>query len=430
MARTVIFDATRIVERRNRMSPTGIDRVVLAYAGWLLSGSERLMPVVNRAGNLVPLPRERLARHVEDAHRSIASPGPSDEQHENWRRLVAALGSRPKGGQALRAGSEPVLGGWVRRASAAAGLALRARANVLEHGACYLNVGHSGLERPGLLAGIVARGAVPVVMIHDLIPISHPEFCGPLAADRHRLRVDGALEHAALIIANSNSTADDITSYAKRHARRLPPIHVGLLGVEPSFLKPPTEPISAPPYFVCVGTIEPRKNLAFLLMIWRRLAERMGPLAPHLVLVGNRGWENETVVDQLERSHVVTSLVHEVANLGDCHVASLVAGARALLAPSLAEGFDLPVVEALSLGTPVIASDIPVHRELAPPAMLIDPLDGPAWLAALKAAAVTPVRRSPYEPPTWESHFAGIRRVLALGEDNLAGAKEERLWFG
>ncbi|MHB8530041.1 MAG: glycosyltransferase family 4 protein [Caulobacteraceae bacterium] len=416
MPAAIVFDARRILERRDRASPTGIDRVVLAYARWLLAQPHLVLaPVSSWGGRIVPLRRESLARLVDAASRETAAAKAGGDEDGAWRRLMANLGSRPHAGPALRAGAGEPNGGWMRRTTKQASMLLRGRSGRLTPGVCYLNVGHSGLDHPELLAQIALRGAAPAVMIHDLIPITHPEYCGPGAPERHRRRLDATLAHAEIIIANSASTAEDIAAYARRHGRRLPRIHVGLLGVEPAFAQARAEPIVAPPYFVCVGTIEARKNLAFLLALWRRLAERMGALAPHLVLVGRRGWENEAVIDHLDRSPAVTSLVHEVANLGDAHLASLVAGARALLAPSLAEGFDLPVVEALSLGTPVIASDIVVHRELASPAQLIDPLDGPAWLAAIQAACVTGARAAPYEAPGWEAHFEGVGAALGLG---------------
>ena len=203
-------------------------------------------------------------------------------------------------------------------------------------------------------------------------------------------RLEAGLRHASVIIANSHSTADEIAAYAQGWDHPEPPVTVALLGLERAFIDEPMAAPASAPYFVFVGTIEARKNLAMLLTVWRRLAERMGRLTPKLVLAGARGWENESVIDQLDRSSAARSLVHEVANLDDAQMAALVAGARALLAPSLAEGFDLPVIEALALGTPVIASDIAAHRELAPSARLIDPLDGPGWLAAIQAACPHP----------------------------------------
>jgi len=172
--------------------------------------------------------------------------------------------------------------------------------------------------------------------------------------------------------------------------------------------------LRAPAYFVCVGTIEPRKNLAFLLTLWRRLADRMGEATPILVLAGQRGWENESIIDHLDRSPPIQRFVHEVSGLADAELAALIGGARALLSPSFSEGFNLPVAEALAAGTPVIASDIAVHRELADGAQLIDPLDGVAWMAAIEAATRERPETSARRPPGWPEHFAIVGKAMGL----------------
>jgi len=81
--------------------------------------------------------------------------------------------------------------------------------------------------------------------------------------------------------------------------------------------------------------------------------------------------------------------------------------ARALLSPSFIEGYGLPVVEALALGEPVIASDIASHREIGGDRVrLIDPLDGPAWKAAIERAMDERTQASPYAPESWPDYFA------------------------
>ncbi len=172
---------------------------------------------------------------------------------------------------------------------------------------------------------------------------------------------------------------------------------------------------SSRPYFIHVGTIEARKNLAQLLTLWRRLEERLGERTPSLVLVGRYGWENEAVLDHLQRSPNLQGIVHQAENLSDDALVRLMRGARAVLAPSAVEGFDLPAVEACTLGAPLIASDIPPHRELIPDADLIDPLDGLGWLEAIEQATLTP-RPAPgvYPPPRWSDHFDIVATMLGL----------------
>lgn len=405
MTRRVLFDVTRLLWREGRGSPTGIDRVVQAYGRWLASAEGiTVQPVAISGDDLVCVPASRLKSLIE----------PRDGESDG---AGAALM------QALEAGGPPYR--WDPRGlkpSSHLRLGLDAIVNAAARlsrpapdGDLYVNVAHSGLHKGDLLGKLARRGVRPVVMVHDLIPITHPEFCAPGAQARHRRRIEAVLAHADLVITNSQATADDLAAYARAEGARLPRTVAAPLGIELSFLQRGYEAKgpATRPYFVCVGTIEARKNLAFLLTIWRRIAERMGEAAPQLVLVGRRGWENEAVIDHLERSHAVRALVHEVGDLSDADLARVMAGARGLLAPSFAEGFDLPLIEALSLGVPAIASDIPVHRELAAPATLIDPTDGPAWIAAIEAACAPALHEGwSFSAMSWEGHFALVADAL------------------
>jgi glycosyltransferase involved in cell wall biosynthesis len=186
----------------------------------------------------------------------------------------------------------------------------------------------------------------------------------------------------------------------------------------PAALAPPA---SQRPYFVMLSTIEPRKNHQWLLRLWQRLVETQGEAAPRLVLIGGRGWENEAVFKMLDRMHGVSRHVAECSGLDDAALGGVLRGARALLSPSLAEGYGLPVAEALALGTPVIASDLPAHREVAAGcAELLDPLDGAAWLSAIAdyAAEASPRREAQrqklaaYRAPSWDAHCAAALNVL------------------
>jgi len=408
--REVLFDVTRLFVRGSRFSPTGIDRVVMAYARWLLGREDvALRPVLTVGGRLLGVHRATLARLIEGSEVFARSAASRAEGDASWAAIVAALSVGPREAPPLRAKSLarqiPARLRW--QLGLAARSATQLRPAPIPAGAVYLNVSHTGLDQPRVLGRIANRGASPVVMVHDLIPIYFPEYCAPGAEARHARRMSEIITHARLVITNSATTAEELRDYTGKLGAPTPEIAVIPLGIEKAFSAPPVAPASAP-YFVCVGTIEARKNLAFLLALWRRLAERMGEATPRLVMVGRRGWENESVIDHLQRSDAVIRLVHEVSDLQDCQLARLVAGAAALLSPSFAEGFDLPVIEALSLRTPVIASDIPVHRELAAGVTLIDPFDGAAWLTALEAAAQRAGRGPTFSAPSWEEHFATV----------------------
>jgi glycosyltransferase involved in cell wall biosynthesis len=414
---SILFDATRLFMRASRTSPTGIDRVTLAYGRWLLSRPDvETIPVCSLGGVTTSLSMPAFRRMLET--RPVEPKGAADD----WRRLVGALSAQGSDAPALRltAAKTSIETRQARYLRFGVGLAANWRPKRHAAGATYLNVSHFGLEQPRLLERLQARGIQSVAMVHDLIPIAHPEYCSPAASGWHLARIAAVLEHAALVIANSGSTADELAEFARRSGRRAPPTCVAPLGLEPSFHVAPEHRLGDRPYFVYVGTIEPRKNVTLLLTLWRRLAERMGDATPPLVLAGQRGWETEAIVDHLERSPPVRRFVHEINGLGDGDLAKLIAGATALLSPSFMEGFNLPVAEALAMGTPVIASDIPVHRELAPTAQLIDPLDGTAWLEAIETATLQRrqggMRAPPRTPFGWPEHFAIVAQALGLSD--------------
>lgn len=415
MTTSILFDASRLLSRVERTAPTGVDRVCLAYAEWLLSLPDvKVTPVRGRNEQLVVVEEAWFRRTVATLRSRWTGSLFERSLTEDEKRLMAVLGSDERSlGSVI--GDPPVDTGrkpsgrrrvwkqlfrsqWIQK---------------LPESSLYFNVGHTGLNDPCILTGVRDRGIEPIVFLHDLIPITHPEFCRPGDQDKHRERVLNALTTASRIVVNSHYTANELAAFAGREGVAPPPIHAVHLGLEPTFLRP--LPAAVPrPYFVHIGTIEARKNLAFLLTIWRRLQERMGDDAPQLVLVGRYGWENEAVLDHLQRSPALRGLVHQASDLPDSALATLMASARALVAPSSVEGFDLPAVEACALGVPLIASDIPVHRELVPDAQLIDPLDGMGWLDALERAARRPLKAGPFKAPTWDQHFAEVGRRVGL----------------
>nr|WP_237442515.1 glycosyltransferase family 1 protein [Saccharibacter sp. 17.LH.SD] len=149
------------------------------------------------------------------------------------------------------------------------------------------------------------------------------------------------------------------------------------------------------PYFVCLSTIEPRKNHLLLLLLWRRMIEQLGNTVPVLVIIGKRGWENENVVDLLERCPTLENHVIECQALSDTDVHAILCGSKGLLFPTFVEGFGLPVSEALARGVPVLCSDIPVLREVGGNvAEYLDPLNGQAWQEAVADYKDNGIRRN------------------------------------
>ncbi|GAB6843425.1 glycosyltransferase involved in cell wall biosynthesis [Methylorubrum rhodinum] len=430
-ARPVAVDLTRLITRLRHASPTGIDRVDLAYARHMLGGAEgdgqRFGLVSTEIGPRI-LERAAALEVVE----AVAAGWVEDVTAEDdpvYRALSGTFETGGPLGQGARSptGHEGRAASW-RRRRLQAETTLRAwRAAGLERlpeGAVYLHTSHLRLDRPGRFDWLYGRRDVrPVFFVHDLIPISHPEYGRPGEAERHEARMETVARHAAHVVVNSGDVGERFTRYTLDRGLGRKPLTVAPLGVEPVFTAAGEEAGEARrPTFVVIGTIEPRKNHLLLLNLWRDLAERLGEGTPRLVLVGRRGWEIENVADMLDRCPAVRAHVREVVGLTTHGLARLMRDATALLMPSFIEGYGLPVVEAAASGLPVIASDIPVHREIAGSfAHFLDPLDGPGWTQAVLALsepgsrlrAELAGRLAGYAAPTWAAHFERVEAALA-----------------
>ena len=292
-------------------------------------------------------------------------------------------------------------------------------------GAIYLNASQFRARYSFLFRWLDHRPDVkPVFFVHDLLPLEHPEF---FRAGYHlgfERGIATVARYARAIIASNDTVGAGIAAEMRKRGR-------SDLSFFSRPLPPPTAVASPPrfdragldfsaPYFVAIGTIEPRKNHLLLLHVWRDLA-RQGGDVPKLVLVGARGWDNEQVVDLLERSSLLQPHVAEVSGLPTERLRQLIRGARAVLSPSFEEGYGLPIAEALNEGTPVVASDIAVFREISQSrALFLDPTDGPGWrravaeLAKPDSALRDELQRSArgFAAPTWPAYFDELEDFL------------------
>ena len=183
----------------------------------------------------------------------------------------------------------------------------------------------------------------------------------------------------------------------------------------------PEPGLAQPPVFVALGTIEPRKNHALLLKIWERFWDKMKDASPKLILVGRRGWENEAVFRQLDSEPMMGRTVIEAGTPDDATLAAYFASTTALLFPSLAEGYGLPLAEALGAGVPCIASDLDALREVGGDVPeYLSPKDSQAWTrTVLSYARPGSTRRveqlhrmASWRRPEWSEHFAIVENAM------------------
>lgn len=401
----IVFDLTRLQNRAAEATPTGIDRVLLEYAHWLAR-----RPAI--ALRFVELWRGRVLDSDPVRARQLIS-----QTRSRWH--TSADGPSKDG---LRLG--PGLPDLAARRMTVFSRTLRSVAPAsIDPGAVFLSIGHYGLERRELFRAIRAEGGKIAVFVHDLIPITHPQYCRLGESERHKSRIENTLREADLIIVNSVTTHEGIANFAEANRLAMPATVVAPLGLDhcagrwapPANLKRP--------YFLVVGTIEPRKNLRLLAQVWRGLVSELGSNVPRLIVAGRRGWLYEDTVKALH-DPALAGAVQEVADLSDRDLFGLMTGAAATLCPSFAEGFDLPFAEALAISGRVIASDIAVHRELAPRGLsLLPPEDAASWRAAILAACrPVPARLAPvWTAPTWSGHFDRVWPPIAtLAAEGLA----------
>ena len=389
MQSSVVLDVTRLVSRLGRGALTGIDRVELAYLQNLPSLCENVFGLLRTPAGVLLLDRTGLH------HLGEWSLGATLPKHRD---LLTRL---------IR---KDAMLGAIETALRSISIA-RLRVGALPHKLpellgpfLYLNVGHSNLSAKMLKAIRSARGHV-VVMIHDVIPLDFPQFArdGQHEVFAQKLRAVSQFSDAVIHLTEvGRSQTDHWFSLFGRVPRGI----VAPLGVpvpRPDPVQVPSDLLIDQPYFIMVGTVEPRKNHEMILQIWETLPEPV----PQLFILGNRGWASDEVFRRLDAGQ---KNVHFRSGLGDGATAALVQGARALLFPTFAEGFGLPPYEAAALGTPVIASDISVTREgLHDFPVYVSPTDSYSWRETILAHCVelsgTSIQKHPRQPPAWADHF-------------------------
>ncbi len=381
----------------------------------------------------------RLLSHAEIAALEptfAASPGGPDPTARSGALARAVAAVRPTLGRVRRflksllvaSGVEPVL----RRARNAVLIRTRDRdlaqlAFDLPPGSVLFDMdtvwNNLWVDRSVLYDELHDRGVGVASLVHDLLPQEHPEWFEESLVVVSDRTIRAQLAQVDLLLVTSVDGDERVRSYARSEG--LGPVDpmVVTLGADGAVDDGGAE-IAAPPelrdtrYALVVGTIEPRKNHTTLLDAFDRIWLR-DPDA-HLVVVGRPGWQSDDVIARILDHPRNGERLHWYREVDDSQLASLYADARVVAVASLAEGYGLPVTEALSHGVPVVASDRGALVEAG--AGLVDHVpatDVPAWADALGALLVddTLVARRRegivgYRAPTWAATGNQIAALL------------------
>jgi glycosyltransferase involved in cell wall biosynthesis len=408
-----LIDLTRLASRLGQGALTGIDRVELAWAEHLLSLSTPVFGLVRMKLGYALLDRAGTSQLL-DRVLARAPLGASDLAGRIlWRRVPH------------RARMEADLRRLCMARASSFGLARLLRRVGPRFD--YFNLGHANLTKAGL-AAIKRSGGRVVVLLHDTIPLDFPHYTRVGIPEVFARKLAAVSAQADLIIHSTH----DARQKSERHLAqmgRVPPGIVANLGVVAAAADSVALPVGLGvdrPFFLALGTIEPRKNLGLLCDVWQST-----PDLPPLYIVGNKGWASADLFERISETHGITLL----GPLPDGAVAALMDKALALVFPSFAEGFGLPPLEAAARGLPVLCSDLPVLRELlADLPVYLEPTDVYAWrqelLARTKKGAEQIGRDqgstgSRFALPSWDAHFNAILTALELDSSTDTGGGAE-----
>lgn len=385
---TPVLDLSRTFSRLGHPVATGIDRVERAY----------LDEVIRRQGwGLIRTPRGFLMFEPDRLERLPEYFDRTDMDGADRASTIRAIAS-----------------------SRASSLSIRKIMWRMPNGLAYINVGHTNLNPQTFRAMMEMPDNRKIVMIHDTIPIDHPEFQTDASRAKFVERLTATINFANHIVVPSDETKENVERRMVGTGHRVP-ITVAPLGVS-HIAAPARVERSEKPYFVVIGTIEPRKNHRLLLDIWERMHAKMDDSRiPELRIIGPRGWKNEEVFDRLDHSPYMGRTIFELGPLPDQEMRAHLAGATALLFPSLAEGYGLPPFEATALGVPTISAPLrTIELYLGDMPVYANPDDMYQWFRAIRDLVSEDLAEKSqrhaalraFRLPTWERHFERVFSII------------------
>lgn len=300
----------------------------------------------------------------------------------------------------------------------------------LRPGDTILTMGGSWEHRnfPATLATLKQRYGIRLaVLVHDVLPLSHPDIVAPGGAPQFARWFNAMARLWDVVLTPSQDVAQRLRDQLDRVGAPQPEIHTIRFGSGFGAPADPTRdtPLSARRHVLYVSTIEIRKNHALLVEVWKRMIKLRGPEGvPDLLFVGKPGWRVDPLLQELRQTNGLGGKVHVMSGLSDAALTDLYRHARYTAFPSLCEGWGLPVTESLAQGRLCIASDATSIPEAGGGVIETHAPDALSEALALHLracgdddhirAAEARIRRD-WRPVAWADTAAQIVRLLDQG---------------
>ncbi|HEH5540562.1 TPA: glycosyltransferase [Campylobacter coli] len=382
----IIYDFTRLDQRRNLPTPSGVDRVDLYYILFLLKTYSKIIFVRGYDGHLKTYPTQSAL----DILGKIA---------KNWAEIDNISYSIDKNDFInIKTDVEKIL-----------------KSNIQY---TYFNLTHSLLIGRYTIAKFAIKNNIKMIYFcHDIIPIAYPEYTadGRIAFEQHSCIMKLMLWSADLVFTTSQAVKQDVLNYSQEIGVHPPKVVAKEIGAEENFLRTKWSKQDSHKHFIYVGTFEPRKNHILLFLAWKKLYSILQEKTPTLYIIGRKGWLIDWLDRYFEVEPNVSRFVKRLENIQDSQLEKLMLESYATLNPSYTEGWGMPVAESVSMGIPTVCSDISAYHESSQEcAIFLSPLNVDIWvdtiLDILNNRAAFP--DGIYKIPTWKNYFIEISRVL------------------
>ena len=280
-------------------------------------------------------------------------------------------------------------------------------------------------------AALRSRGVCVLRMVYDLIPTIKPQWVDEPAAGQVTAWVRTVLTESDHVLTISEFSCAEIARYCHESRFPMPPTSVVRLGDELGSSRDETPPlprfIPPRPFFVCVSTLDVRKNHRLLYDAWQVLAARDPEHCPDLVCLGTPHAYVADLMREIRHDRAVNGRIHLLHGIEDAELAWYYRHCAATIYPSRYEGWGLPVAESLGHGRlclasnatsiPEISADLPEFFHpldaLGLVALVERTLRDPGWVRAREAEI-----RARFVPTSWAHTARQVRAAIAVATGN------------